>query len=176
LTGLSKRDVPVPVTQYQEKCEVRRSKSGRAGSRGRPPHQNHLLHFVRVRWPCRHDTGYLSVPVDIRPKDTLTFQIMRPCRPWSKAALTAHRDRSLSQLHRTMKVAIILGLFATSEGFAPLLQHAVSPRVAGDVALSVAKMDEPYSKRKVALKVRRSRQRVLSAFGDISLSCSSSRN
>jgi hypothetical protein len=118
-----------------------------------PP--NRLLHFVRVRWPCGHDTGYLSVPVDIRPKDTLTFQIMRPCRPWSMDALTAHRYRSLSQLYRSMKVALILGLLATSEGFAPLLQHAVSPRVAGDVALSMATDDVPFSKRKVALKVRR---------------------
>jgi hypothetical protein len=56
-----------------------------------------------------------------------------------------------------MKIALILGLFASSEGFAPLLQHAVSPRVAGDVALSMAKEDEPFSKRKAALKVRQYR-------------------
>jgi hypothetical protein len=61
-------------------------------------------------------------------------------------------------LHGTMKVAVIFGLFATSEGFAPLFQHAVSPRVAGDVGLSMVKEeDESFSKRKVALKVRRSR-------------------
>lgn len=90
------------------------------------------------------------------------------------AAFTAYRDRSLSQLYGTMKVALVLGLFATSEGFAPLLPHAVSPRIAGDGALSMAKEDEPFSKRKVALKVRRGRHRVLSAFGDISLSCSHS--
>jgi hypothetical protein len=60
-------------------------------------------------------------------------------------------------LHGTMKVAVIFGLLATSEGFAPLFQHAVSPRVAGDVGLSMVKEDESFSKRKVALKVRRSR-------------------
>jgi hypothetical protein len=69
-----------------------------------------------------------------------------------------------------MKIAVILGLFASSEGFAPLLQHAVSPRVAGDVALSMAKEDEPFSKRKAALKVRQYRQRAISAFGGLSLS------